>query len=147
MTKQASSGDDGRRIGLPCANVELATGGPGAENALGVISQSVFGGNESLIHGNLLLADIGIVGDDSHDRTGYTVAAVRAALDQVGPAVEAEGASAWETFVGYLVLDVLIGNTDRLQESQLSRAAGSPSLMRRTTLAVTGAAWGSAPWM
>ncbi len=106
-----------QQIGLPCANVELATGGPGAETALGVISQSVFGDNESLIHGNELLADIGIVGDDSHDRTGYTVTAVRAALDQVGPTVEAEGASAWETFVGYLVLDALIGNTDRHQEN------------------------------
>ncbi len=107
----------GRVIGIPCAHVELAVGGPGSATPVGIISRSVVGEAESLNHGNEVLADIGIQGSHSHDRTGYTIEAVREALGEVEPAAEASDVSAWETFVGYLLLDALIGNTDRHQEN------------------------------
>lgn len=111
-------------LGLPAAKVELATGGSGAETDLGVISRSIRKADESLVHGNELLAEIGVVGTDTHDRTGYTLAAVREVLDRVGPPDHPGGLTAWETFVGYLVLDALVGNTDRHQENWAAIADG-----------------------
>jgi hypothetical protein len=43
--------------------------------------------------------------------------AVRWVLDEVDPPAGIDGLSAWEVFAGYLVLDALIGNTDRHQEN------------------------------
>jgi len=105
------------QLELPAAQVELARGGSAEEPELGVISRSIVTEDESLVHGNELLSEIGIGGTDSHDRTGYTLSAVRSVLERVEPAIELPGFSSWETFVGYLVLDALVGNTDRHQEN------------------------------
>ena len=58
-------------------------------------------------------------------RKGYTVEAVHQALHGVGPPVDIEGdLSAWDVFVGYLILrrlratpDAVVGNTDRHEEN------------------------------
>ncbi|MEO1061940.1 MAG: HipA domain-containing protein [Actinomycetota bacterium] len=110
-------------LGLPAAVVELATGGPGADTSVGVISRSLLSTDESLVHGNELLAEIGVSGDDPHDRTGYTLDAVRQVLERVD-APPASELTAWETFVGFLVLDALVGNTDRHQENWAVIARG-----------------------
>lgn len=103
-------------LGLPAAEVELARGGPGHDSSDGVVSQTVLAEHESLIHGNELLAEIGVVGTNTHDRSGYTVEAVQTALTDVQPP-DPDWADAWECFVGYLILDAIIGNTDRHQEN------------------------------
>ncbi|WP_420622299.1 hypothetical protein [Candidatus Poriferisodalis sp.] len=52
------------------------------------------------------------------DRFAYTVDAVQQALDGVEPPSEVtQGFTAWEVFVGYLLLDAVIGNTDRHEEN------------------------------
>lgn len=113
-----------RLLELPAAHVELATGGPGAQTALGVISRSIRDEDETLIHGNELLAEIGVAGDDPHDRTGYTLASVHGVLSRIGPPDGAGDLTAWEAFVGFLVLDALIGNTDRHQENWAALGRG-----------------------
>ncbi len=107
----------GARLGLPVASTELAFVDMGDDRSLGIISRKVLADSESLIHGNELLADVGVVGETTRDRTGYTLDAVRLALEQVAPPKGGEPFTAWEWFVGYLVLDALIANTDRHQEN------------------------------
>ncbi len=104
-------------MGLPRAKVELASGGHGAETDLGIISRKVISNEGSLVHGNELLAEIGVFGVSTHDRAEYTIEAVRAALESVSPPTGFESMTAFEIFSGYLVLDALIGNTDRHQEN------------------------------
>ncbi|MEZ5374377.1 MAG: HipA domain-containing protein [Microthrixaceae bacterium] len=101
---------------LPTATVELAHFESGADLTLGVISRSVVAADESLVHGNELLEEVGVFGADPHDRTGYNLDAVRRSLTNVAAPSDRFG-SAWEAFVGYLILDALIGNTDRHQEN------------------------------
>lgn len=73
---------------------------------------------DSLVHGNELLADAGVVPQYAHDRAGYTVDAVARALSRVDPPVGLEELpQAFDWFAGYLVLDALIGNTDRHQDN------------------------------
>ncbi|WP_428116119.1 hypothetical protein [Candidatus Poriferisodalis sp.] len=108
------------RLGIPAARTELAFEHL-SETRFGVISGSVLaphdnGGraNEELVPGNELLPQPVIGGD----RLAYTVDAVQQALDDVGPPSEAtQGFTAWEVFVGYLLLDAVIGNTDRHEEN------------------------------
>ena len=104
-------------LGLPVAVAELATVDRGDDCDFGIISRKVLAENESLIHGNELLAEIGVRGDDPKDRTGYTLEAVRSSLEKVDPPIADSIFTAWEWFVGYLVLDALIANTDRHQEN------------------------------
>jgi len=102
------------RLGIPAAVVELATDIRGNEARLGVISKSVLTQGEALLHGNELLREP-VMG---RDRSGYTLEAVREALDSVRPPVGiAEPFSAWDVFTGYLLLDAVIGNTDRHEEN------------------------------
>ena len=107
----------GVQLGLPVATTELVFVDVGDERSLGIISRKVLSDSESLIHGNELLADVGVVGETTRDRTGYTLEAVRLALEAVAPPTGGEPFTAWEWFVGYLVLDALIANTDRHQEN------------------------------
>jgi len=96
----------GRVLGLPVAESDLAErcGTPG------VISRRFLSHPEALVHGNELLPAC----DDPHDRTGYTIDAVAAVLSEVDPPASKPALpTAMDWFVGYLVLDVLIGNTDR----------------------------------
>lgn len=95
----------GRLLGLPVADVELAAH---AEKP-GVVSRRFVGSGDGLVHGNELLAQ-----DESCDDAGYTVGAVALVLAGVEPPTQHPsllGAVDW--FAGYLVLDALIGNTDR----------------------------------
>ncbi len=106
-----------QELGLPSAQVELAVVRHGAVEVRGVISRMVLGDSQSLIHGNELLAEIGVVGQSPRDRAGYTLGSVQKVLSAVEAPVDRDDLSAWEWFVGYLVLDALIGNTDRHQEN------------------------------
>lgn len=103
-------------LGVPAAVVELAVDDRPDGLVNGIISRNVLSGNESLILGNTLLAEIGVAGSSARDRTGYTPGAVRRSLTSVDPPLEGE-LTAWDWWVGYLVLDALIGNTDRHQEN------------------------------
>lgn len=104
-------------LGLPAARVELAVRRDDGTVTNGVISKKVLGENESLIHGNELLAEIGISGAWAKDRSGYTLEAVQSALADVAPPMQGDVLSAWDWWVGYIVLDALLGNTDRHQEN------------------------------
>ncbi len=104
-------------LGLPAAQVQLALHRAGDSVTYGVISKKVLGDTESLIHGNELLAESGISGQTPKDRTGYTLEAVQMALRDIEPPIAGDGLSAWDWWVGYVVLDALIGNTDRHQEN------------------------------
>lgn len=102
------------RLGMPAAVVELATDTGANETRLGVISKSVLSHGETLAHGNELLREP-VVG---RHRSGYTLEAVREALENVLPPTGiAEPFSAWDVFAGYLLLDAVIGNTDRHEEN------------------------------
>jgi hypothetical protein len=110
------AGRVGKRLGMSVAEVELATRG----DQFGVISRSVLiGDGESLVHGNEMLSEIGVGGRDPHDRTGYTIEAVARALEGVEPPIGSPGEliAAFDWFAGYLILDALIGNTDRHQDN------------------------------
>lgn len=105
-------------LGLPVAHTEFAYATAGGDVTYGVISRMVLAPGESLVHGNELLAEIGVSGRSPHDRAGYTLSAVGEVLEAVSaPSQEPPGFSAWDWFAGYLVLDALIGNTDRHQEN------------------------------
>lgn len=104
----------GAALGVPVATVQLAHSGA----TFGVVSRRVHGDDEVLEHGNELLADVGIVGVDEHDRTGYTAEAVERVLAGVAPpSSEYQLATAFGWFVAYLLLDALVGNTDRHQDN------------------------------
>lgn len=104
-------------MGLPAARVELALRRDDGTVTYGVISKKVLVDNETLIHGNELLAEIGVSGISAKDRSGYTLEAVQRVLADVDPPVEDDVLSAWDWWVGYIVLDALVGNTDRHQEN------------------------------
>jgi hypothetical protein len=103
-------------IGLPVAVAELALVHADGAVEYGIISQKVLSPDESLVHGNELLAETGVVGVHAKDRRGYRLEAVRTVLEPVEPPLVGN-LTAWECFVGYLVLDALIANTDRHQEN------------------------------
>ena len=101
-----------RSLGVPVAMTELAM----REGQPGTVSLSVVDpDSESLVHGNELLAELGVVGIDPHDRAGYTVEAVEQVLSGLDGGLD--GLSAFHCFAGYLMLDALVGNTDRHQEN------------------------------
>ncbi len=79
--------------------------------------------NETLIHGNELLAEL----DQTYPKDGknyrtvaHTISAVQRALIEravAPPRALPNGLSAFGAFVGYLLLDALVGNTDRHHEN------------------------------
>lgn len=117
------------RLGLPAARTELAVEVSEGESHLGIISKSVLdvpgaagASTEELIPGNELLAAPVTAGA----RESYTVDAVERALRAVQTAKDSpRGFTAWDVFVGYLVLDALIGNTDRHEENWAVIASSS----------------------
>jgi hypothetical protein len=116
-------------LGLPAARTELAVARAARADTNAVISRMVLADAESLVHGNELLAEIGITGETGHDRTGYTLGAVERVLATVAPSDQRpDGFSAWDCFAGYLLLDALIGNTDRHQENWAVIANGGRRL-------------------
>jgi hypothetical protein len=128
----------GRALGVPVALLELAHTIVDGEREFGVISQSVLREQEELRHGNELLAESGL--DVVHpERIGYTPRAIRAAIQNAEPPRGCPaGFTAWDAFVGYLVLDGLVGNTDRHEENWAVIANGgrmlSPSFDHASSL-------------
>ena len=102
------------RLGIPCARVELAAD----DGHRGSTSQSFLSGSEELVHGNQLLKwtleryDPDLRFGQSHHSLGN----IWRCLDRLF--VEADAAEvAKRTFAEYLVLDAVIGNTDRHHEN------------------------------
>ena len=125
-----------QRLEIPAARTELAVECDGEGKRFGIISGSVLSPHdargrkrEELIAGNELLPHP-LTG---RSRTGYTLEAVRSALEGVDPANGTlEGLTAWDLFAGYLVLDALVGNTDRHQENWAVIAAADSILLAPT---------------
>ncbi len=117
-------------LDLPVARTELAFQYDGDETRLGVISKTVLSGsNEKLVLGQRLLKKP----VTRHDRSGYTIRAIRDALEDVeAPAGTGAAVSAWDVFAGYLVLDALIGNTDRHEENWAVVEGGSSRCLSPT---------------
>ena len=114
-------------MGIPAAHVELATKRKeSGTEILGVISKRIHDEDESLVHGNELLEDYRGTAD-AWDMTGYSLHAINKALDDVGPPPGTGWNTAWELFVGYLLLDAIIGNTDRHPENWAAIDAGDSS--------------------
>ncbi len=104
-------------IGLPAAEVEIAVDHRRGTPVYGTVCRNVLQENESLVNGDELLGELGIH-VSRNQRTGYTVEATFQALEGVEPPRGcAIDVSAWTMFIGYLVLDSLIGNTDRHEEN------------------------------
>lgn len=108
-------------LGLPRADVDLAE----HEGRRGIVSPSFLTPGDQLFHGNELLLQVR-PDYPQHDRYHvgqHTVEAVFDALKAAGaaptPGVDApfEGLEAADQFVGYLMLDALVGNTDRHHEN------------------------------
>jgi hypothetical protein len=113
----------GGLLRLPCAEVHLARRG----DEFGVVGRCFYRRqmaddsphgepDEQLRLGNELLANVGISGESEKDRSGYTPASVALALNEVGPSESSVG-TAFSMFAGYLILDALVGNTDRHQQN------------------------------
>lgn len=103
-----------RLIGIPVANVELAH----RNGTRGIVSQNFVARGATLVHGNELLSarDPSYPQDQLvNDTEGYTVDAIRDVLKAYeGPTSgRLLGASAFDYFFGYLVLDAWVNNTDR----------------------------------
>lgn len=110
------AGRVGETLAIPVAEVRLAVRGPD----IGIVSKNVLADvdAEELDHGNDLLAGAGIGTGDPRDRTGYTVDAVAGVLDGVDAPPDVPGlVTAFGCFAGYLLLDALVGNTDRHQDN------------------------------
>lgn len=108
-------------LGLPAAEVDLAI----HEGAPGIVSPSFLEPSEQLFHGNELLLEVqpGYQSGRRYHVGEHTVQAVFQALEQVeadphpGGAPLPEGLGATDQFVGYLMLDALVSNTDRHHEN------------------------------
>lgn len=102
---------------IPAARVELATKTTESEDqVLGILSKRIHDDSESLVHGNELLQQYRHTAD-AWDMTGYSPQTIKRALDTVGPPARGSWESSWQLFVAYLVLDAVIGNTDRHPEN------------------------------
>lgn len=130
-----------RHIGIPCPRVDLAT----VDGRPAVLCWD-FLGNErhvrphgvrrrALIHGNelLLQRDPAYPAGGSYRVSQHTMPAVERVLKGVGPWMRgfmlgAAPGDAFDTFVGYLMFDALIGNTDRHHENWgvVADRAGKP---------------------
>lgn len=112
----------GRLLGLPCALVDLAT----CDGQPGIVSPSLLGPRDQLIHGNQLLLQLNpsYPGRESYNVRQHTLDAVMSALEEFDvlpwPTVDPplpETFDAGDVFVGYLLLDAWIGNSDRHHEN------------------------------
>lgn len=104
----------GGLIGVPTARVRPAT----YQGRRGIVSLSVVTRGEQLVHGNELLREVDSGYDEAEPREnpGYTVEAVRAALEGIGPPT-AEGdfanQGAFDVWAAYLMLDAWVAGRDR----------------------------------
>lgn len=105
-------------MGVPTACVRPAT----SDRRRGIVSRSVVTSDQRLEHGNELLALVDPAYDVKAARRneGYTVTAVRMALDGVGaPASnqDLEHLSGFDVWTGYVVLDAWVAGRDRHHEN------------------------------
>ncbi|MCY3831069.1 MAG: HipA domain-containing protein [Rhodospirillaceae bacterium] len=108
-----------RALEIPCAQYELACFG----DQQCVISQSIVPEGERLVFGNELLARVSVEYDATlrYEQRRHTVSLVMGYIREA----RAEPPSEWQhpeidacgVFLGYLLLDALIGNTDRHHEN------------------------------
>lgn len=126
-------------LGLPAARIELATRPFAQGSSRGVLSRYMLAERHSLTHGNELLAarSIGYPQSATGEVPGYTVSACFEALDGFavppGVAVPTHRADARFLFVGYLVLDALVANTDRHHQNwAVGQAPDSPAYLAPT---------------
>lgn len=135
-----------RLLHLPHAHIELAT----FEGKWGSISRDfTLEGRHALVHGNELLTelDASYATGDTYRVSGHTVEAIFGVLSQDFIQAPTSGElAAWITpfdlFTGYLLLDALIGNTDRhhenwgilLTNSQPRRAELAPTFDHASSL-------------
>jgi len=102
-------------LNAPCGRVELAE----LEGVRGSVTEAFAGDREELRHGNELLEEA-IPGYEPQKKRGqsqHTLGNIRRALDRAfDRSAEAKSASR-AAFSGYLVLDAVIGNTDRHHEN------------------------------
>lgn len=111
-------------LGLPHARYEMAewSGQPGS------LSVSMLSETETLIHGNELIAQLTAdyptpEAASRFRNSGHTLSLVMGTIEQSGAAPPAgmdlpEGVrTAVDVFVGYLLLDALVGNSDRHHEN------------------------------
>ena len=105
-------------LGLPVPEVELSVNYRSSRRVYGTICRSVVvKKKETLILGHELFDEQGTF-KTSGDRSWYTIDAIHRALGDCQPPPGVVGClSAWEVFVGYLLLDALIGNTDRHEDN------------------------------
>jgi hypothetical protein len=101
--------------GLPCAIYEFAEA---ADGTRGVLSRRFIDDTSTLIPGNMLLARLtpGYDGTQTYNQIQYTLGKVLAVLRRLhlqGTSFEGLMMKAIDLFVGYLVFDAWIGNTDR----------------------------------
>lgn len=100
-------------MGVPHAQIELAS----RRGSLGCLSRDLKPRGWEIQPGSALLSGL-IDGYESHQkgRRGHSLANVRTVLSGIGPPPQAKGTvseSAFDFFVGYLVLDALVANRDR----------------------------------
>jgi hypothetical protein len=119
-------------LGVPCAEYHLAI----RDNARGVISERFYPEQSSFVPANMILARVDKQYDGSlrFKQRGYKLPIVLGVLRRlnlehplnVGHSLS--GLSTHEIFVGYLIFDCFIGNTDRHHENWgvvISRQSGS----------------------
>ena len=104
-----------RLIGLPAARVELAQ----RTADVGIISRNVIPDGFSLVSGDTLLSEfpgyVSCAGEDRPtNRVGHNLDNIEELLERVGPPpISSTQMSGFDVFVGYLVFDAWIANTDR----------------------------------
>lgn len=119
---------------IPAAEAKLAT----RDDVEGVIVRNVRPAEYDMETGRLVMLDeIGVdLRDSKRDRTasiGHTLDNIRRALESYAPPPQGDSwaeCTAYDVFVGYLVLDALIGNTDRHEKNWSvlrARSSGGPA--------------------
>ena len=110
-----------QHLHIPAADCRFAA----CDGELGVISRNVTPVGFSLYTGRTYLPEVEGYERDPIDSSaerrpgrmrrdrGYTLEAVAQVLENVGPPPGVTGLTAFGVFAGYLVLDALVGNTDR----------------------------------
>lgn len=104
-----------QELGVPCASVDLAI----YQGQKGTISPTFLSNDETLIHGNEIMSRY-ISEYDAAKRFNHREHRIDLILDHVSQTTEAGpsiNVNAKTAFVGYLVLDSIIGNTDRHHEN------------------------------
>jgi hypothetical protein len=135
-----------RCLDLPCAQYELAE----SDGRRGVVTPTIVPGDASLKLGNeLLVASISnypLPGDVSNFRTSqHTISAVLTSINDSGAMLPPDWiplnsiGSVCDLFLGYLMLDAWIGNTDRHHENWgiIDYSSAYPRMSSRRYLAPT----------